>query len=72
MIDDAYSGKKGLVSFAIWMAVAALIVVLDQGTKWAILKWVDLYDKIPVNSFINITHQQNPGAAFSFLADASG
>ncbi len=37
-----------------------------------IIKWVGLYDKIPINSFINITHQRNTGAAFSFLADASG
>ena len=37
-----------------------------------IIKWVPLYGKIPVNSFINITHQRNTGAAFSFLADASG
>lgn len=54
------------------MAVAAAVIALDQLTKWAILTWVPLYDKIPVNSFINITHQHNPGAAFSFLADASG
>jgi signal peptidase II len=31
-----------------------------------------LYDKIPINGFINITHQRNTGAAFSFLADAGG
>ncbi len=27
---------------------------------------------MPLNSFINLTHQQNTGAAFSFLAGASG
>ena len=31
-----------------------------------------LYDKVPINSFINLTHQKNLGAAFSFLADAGG
>ena len=59
-------------TFSLWMFISALIVVLDQLTKMAILKWVPLYDKIPLNSFINITHQQNKGAAFSFLADAGG
>ena len=59
-------------SFVLWMVVSSVVVVLDQATKWAILKWVPLYDKIPVNSFINITHQRNTGAAFSFLADADG
>ena len=54
------------------MAIAGLVVVFDQLTKWAIIKWVPLFDKIPINSFINITHQRNTGAAFSFLADADG
>ena len=54
------------------MFISALIVGLDQLTKMAIIKWVPLYDKIPLNSFINITHQRNQGAAFSFLADAGG
>lgn len=54
------------------MVVAIVIAVADQLTKWAIVEWVPLYDKIPLNSFINLTHQKNPGAAFSFLADAGG
>ncbi|MBT8087126.1 MAG: lipoprotein signal peptidase [Gammaproteobacteria bacterium] len=54
------------------MIVAIAIAVMDQLTKWAIIKWVPLYDKIPVISFINLTHQRNTGAAFSFLADAGG
>ena len=58
--------------FYAWMAVAALVVVADQVTKWAIVEWVALYERIPLNSFINLTHQRNTGAAFSFLADAGG
>jgi signal peptidase II len=54
------------------MAVAVLVVAADQVTKWAIIEWVALYEKIPLNSFINLTHQRNTGAAFSFLADAGG
>jgi signal peptidase II len=27
---------------------------------------------VPINFFVNVTHQQNQGAAFSFLADQSG
>ncbi len=63
---------KGYASYSIWVALSILVIALDQGTKWAILQWVDLYAKVPVNSFINITHQRNTGAAFSFLADSSG
>ena len=58
--------------FIIWMMVAIVIVVADQLTKLAIIEWVPLYDKVPLNSFLNLTHQKNPGAAFSFLADAGG
>ena len=55
-----------------WMVVASLVVAADQATKWAIVEWVELYGKVPINSFINLTHQQNAGAAFSFLAGAGG
>ena len=58
--------------FIAWIAVASLVVIVDQVTKWAIIEWVALYEKIPLNSFINLTHQRNTGAAFSFLADAGG
>jgi signal peptidase II len=58
--------------FYVWMAIALLVIIADQVTKWAIIQWIPLYGKVPLNSFINITHQQNYGAAFSFLADAGG
>ena len=58
--------------FTMWMVVAIVVVIADQLTKWAIIEWVPLYDKVPLNSFLNITHQKNPGAAWSFLADAGG
>ena len=72
-MNDAPSKiAKGWMPFPIWMIMSSSIAVLDQLTKIAIIKWVPLYDKIPLNSFINITHQRNTGAAFSFLADAGG
>ena len=64
--------SNGTQRFILWMVVAILIVAADQFTKWAIIQWLPLYDVVPVNSFINITHHQNPGAAWSFLADAGG
>jgi len=54
------------------MVIAVVIAIVDQVTKWAIVEWVPLYGKVPINSFMNLTHQQNAGAAFSFLADAGG
>lgn len=58
--------------FVTWMVVAIVVAVADQVTKWAIVEWLPLYDKVPLNSFINLTHQKNSGAAFSFLANAGG
>ena len=58
--------------FVTWIMVAIVIVVADQLTKWAIVEWVSLYEKVPLNDFINLTHQRNTGAAFSFLADQGG
>jgi signal peptidase II len=59
-------------NFIAWIAVAIAVIVADQITKWAIIEWVSLYDRVPINSFINLTHQRNSGAAFSFLAGAGG
>ena len=72
MTDETEIQPTGYRSFALWTSLSVVVVVLDQATKSMILRWVDLYDRIPINSFINITHQRNTGAAFSFLADASG
>jgi signal peptidase II len=54
------------------MFIAAFVVLADQATKWAIVRWVPLYGNVPINDFINLTHQRNTGAAFSFLAGAGG
>jgi signal peptidase II len=72
LTEETEVRPTGYRSFALWLSLAAVIVILDQATKSMIVKWVGLYEKIPVNSFINITHQRNTGAAFSFLAEASG
>lgn len=60
-------------SFGIWISISVLIILFDQLTKWAILKWVQFgQPPIPVNAYLQITHRRNTGAAFSFLADAGG
>jgi len=67
-----HRGLAGWQVFTLWMLLAVIIVVFDQLTKLAIIRWVELYERVPITSFINITHHQNEGAAFSFLADAGG
>jgi signal peptidase II len=66
------NSDRGTRRYVAWIVLAAVVVIADQTSKWAIVEWVDLYGKVPINSFINLTHQQNTGAAFSFLAGAAG
>jgi len=72
LTDTTSESSENRSAFGLWMAASVIVVVADQLTKLAIIKWVALYEKIPLNVFINITHQRNEGAAFSFLADAGG
>lgn len=55
-----------------WLALAALVVVLDQLSKWLILQSYQLGDSTWVTGFFNIVRAHNTGAAFSFLAAAGG
>lgn len=57
---------------ALWLGLALLVVVLDQLTKTLILGWFQPGDTRPVTGFFNLVRVHNSGAAFSFLAGASG
>jgi signal peptidase II len=66
-------GKSaGVASLSGWLALAVLVMLLDQLTKTLILGWFQLGDVRPVTSFFNLVRVHNTGAAFSFLAGASG
>ena len=55
-----------------WLGIAVVIILVDQFTKTLILGAFQLGDSHTVTSFLNIVRAHNTGAAFSFLADASG
>jgi signal peptidase II len=55
-----------------WLALALVIVVLDQVTKSLIVDQFALGDSRTVTPFFNLVRAHNPGAAFSFLAGADG
>ena len=55
-----------------WLALALVILILDQFTKTLILGYYRLGDATYVTSFFNVVRAHNTGAAFSFLAGASG
>ncbi|MEM8817228.1 MAG: signal peptidase II [Pseudomonadota bacterium] len=58
--------------YALWMVLAVLIVCADQLSKWAIVQYIPYLGSVELNSFMNLTHQRNFGAAWSLLADAGG
>lgn len=53
-------------------ALAILFSLLDQFTKWLVVAHMRVGEVIELATFINLRHSENRGAAFSFLADASG
>ena len=55
-----------------WLWLAALVVAVDQGTKYLASIHLDLHEPRAVLPFFNLTLLQNTGAAFSFLNDAGG
>jgi hypothetical protein len=62
------AGSPGL---ALWLGLAALVIVADQVTKTLILG-LPARRQRPVTVFFNLVRVHNTGAAFSFLAGASG
>lgn len=55
-----------------WLALATLVLILDQVSKTWVLANFRLMDRQIVTSFFNLVLVFNPGASFSFLADAGG
>ncbi|WP_448506172.1 signal peptidase II [Immundisolibacter sp.] len=55
------------------LALAALVIILDQASKLAVLRLLQPHQSLPVlPDFFNLTLAFNRGASFSFLAEAGG
>jgi signal peptidase II len=59
-------------SLWLWLGLALGVVVLDQLSKTLILGSFQLNDSRTVTPWFNLVRVHNTGAAFSFLAGASG
>jgi signal peptidase II len=55
-----------------WLPLGLVLLVADQLTKWLVARSVGLYEMVTLLPVLDITHAHNPGAAFNFLARASG
>lgn len=67
MNESAATGSK-----LRWLWLAALVVVLDLGTKAMATAMLTYGQPVPVMPMFNLTLLHNTGAAFSFLAGESG
>jgi signal peptidase II len=57
---------------ALWLGLALIVILADQLTKTLVLREFELHDSRTITSFFNLVRAHNTGAAFSFLAGASG
>jgi len=64
--------QRGAGDMVPWLGLSLLILIADQFTKVMVLGYFRLGDSQRVTSFFNLVRVHNEGAAFSFLAGASG
>lgn len=55
-----------------WMAVAGLVMALDQGTKWLASAALALGERVAVLPFFSWVLWHNDGAAFSIMSGLGG
>ena len=68
----ARRGQAGGLGLVHWLGLALVLLIADQFTKVLVLGSFQLGDSRMVTSFFNLVRVHNAGAAFSFLAGASG
>ena len=71
LVNRTSSGRTG-PSLLQWLGLAFIILLVDQFTKVLIVGYYHLGDSTYVTSYFNVVRAHNAGAAFSFLAGASG
>ncbi|MGP1956609.1 MAG: signal peptidase II [Arsenophonus sp. NC-PE1-MAG3] len=55
-----------------WLWLTVVILIIDISSKQFILNNFQLYESISLMPYFNLAYVQNPGSAFSFLADKGG
>ncbi|WP_051202241.1 signal peptidase II [Ferrimonas senticii] len=55
-----------------WLWLAAISLLADQASKLWVAASFEYGVRLPLIPSLNLTYVHNPGAAFSFLADAGG
>jgi signal peptidase II len=72
MARSTFGARGTGAGLAVWLGLALVVILLDQFTKTLIIGDFTLGESRMVTSFFNVVRVHNTGAAFSFLAGASG
>ena len=59
-------------SYWIWLSVVFAIIFIDQYSKFLVVERLNLFDRLILTSFLDLTRLHNTGAAFSIFASDSG
>ena len=59
-------------SYWIWLSVVFAIIFVDQYAKFLVVERLNLFDRLILTSFLDLTRLHNTGAAFSIFASDSG
>jgi len=70
--SSSYSSSSSKYGLAPWLAIAALVLLIDQLTKITVVRLFSYGESQAVTSFFNLVLIYNKGAAFSFLSTESG
>ena len=63
---------KRAPGMGLWLGLALLVLMVDQLTKTLVIGAFQLGDSRTLTSYFNLVRAHNSGAAFNFLANASG
>lgn len=55
-----------------WLALAAVVVALDQGSKWLVVRAFAEGERMALLPVLSLVRWHNEGAAWSMLSDAGG
>ncbi len=59
-------------SYWIWLSMVFAIIFIDQYSKFLVVEQLNLFDRLILTSFLDLTRLHNTGAAFSMFAFDSG
>ncbi|QIZ75499.1 signal peptidase II [Ferrimonas lipolytica] len=74
MLKEAWANRPAqwTRSGCAWLWLAVISLLADQATKLWVAANFDYGVRLEFIPYVNLTYVHNPGAAFSFLADAGG